>query len=119
MAQFLGRAKISANGTTIETNKGATLDLGGIKNNTVVTGSKIGRAEELVPATIECETSLEAGASLEDIRNLKDATVIFDCDTGQSYIIRNAYRTDTTTMKDGEGGNVTIKIAGDPAEELL
>ncbi len=119
MAQFLGRAKITANGTTIETNKGATLDLGGIKNNTVVTGTKVGRAEELVPATVECETSLEAGMSLEELRNLKEATVIFDCDTGQSYVIRNAFRTDTITMKDGDGGNVSLKVAGDPAEELM
>lgn len=119
MAQFLGRAKITTNGTTIETNKGATLDVGGIKNNPVVTGSKVGRAEELVPATIECETSLAAGMSLEDLRNLKEATVIFECDTGQSYVVRNAFRTDTLTMKDGEGGNVSLKIAGDPAEELM
>lgn len=119
MTQFLGRAKISANGKTIETAPGASLDVGGIKNNTVVTGSKIGRSEELVPSVVNCTTSLEAGMSLDDLRDLKDATVIFECDTGQSYVIRNAFRTDTTTLKDGSGGEVTIVINGAPAEELL
>tara|TARA_R110000868_G_scaffold225568_2_gene477801 strand:- start:15490 stop:15849 length:360 start_codon:yes stop_codon:yes gene_type:complete len=118
MTQFLGRAEIFANGEKIETMPGATLDVGGVKNNTVIVGGTVGRSEELVPAAITCTTMLGVGQSLEILRNLKDATVIFKCDTGQSYVSRNAFRTDTTTLKDGGGGEVTISINGDPAEEL-
>ena len=66
MAQFLGRATIRANGTVIETNKGASLNVGGIRRNPIVTGQTFGYAEESVHATIECETSLGAGMQTLD-----------------------------------------------------
>jgi len=46
-------------------------------------------------------------------------TVIFECDTGQRYVINDAFLTDTPTMKDGEGGNITLKFSGPAAEEVL
>jgi len=119
MTQMLGRATIRANGQVIETAKGATLDLGGTKRNPVIVGRVVGYAEETVAAMVECETSLTAGMSLETLRNLTGATVIFECDTGQRYVIRDAFLTDAPTMKDGEGGNVTLKFAGPGAEEVL
>jgi len=117
--QFLGRATISANGEQYDTVPGATLDLGGIKRNPITTGRRVGFSEEMVPAVLNCTVPLAAGQSLETIRNLRDATVIFECDTGQSYVIRNAFRVDTPTLKDGAGGEVTIVINGDPAEETI
>src|SRR3546814_732515 len=118
MTQFLSRATIRANGQVIETNKGASLDLGGGKRNPIVTGRKVGYAEETVPAMVECETSLASGMSLEAWRNLVDATIIFECDTGQSYVIRDAFITDAITLKDGDGGNVSLKFSGPGAEEV-
>jgi hypothetical protein len=108
MPQFLGRATIRANGQVIETAKGAALDLGGTKRNPVTAGRVVGFAEETVPATLECETVLARGQSLEWLRNLTDATVIYEADT-----------TDAITLKDGEGGNVAVKMAGPGAEEVL
>ncbi len=119
MPQFLGRATIRANGQVIETAKGASLDLGGTKRNPVIPGRVVGWAEETVAAMVECETSLRAGMSMEALRNLAGVTVIFECDTGQRYVINDAFLTDTPTMKDGEGGNVTLKFAGPAAEEVL
>jgi hypothetical protein len=118
MPQFLGRATLRMNGQVIETAKGASLDTGGTKRNPIVSGRLIGYAEETVPAMIEGETSLAPGMSLEAIRAFRDGTAIFECDTGQRFIVADAFVTDTVTLKDGEGGNVTIKIAGLPAEEL-
>jgi hypothetical protein len=119
MPQFLGRATIRANGTVIETAKGASLDLGGVKRNPVVTGRLVGYAEETVPAMVECETSLRSGQSLETLRNLTGATIIFECDTGQRYAIADAFLTDAPTLRDGEGGQVSLKFAGPGAEEIL
>jgi len=118
MTQFLGRAEITLNGEVYDSAPGATLNLGGIKNNAKVYGNKVGRVEELEPATLTMEIPLAVGQSLATVRGLKDATVIFKADTGQSFIIRNAFRTDNISLKDGDGGNVAIAIAGDPAEEL-
>lgn len=119
MPQFLGRATIRANGQVIETAKGASLDLGGTKRNPIVSGRLVGWAEETVPAMLECETSLRRGQSLATLRDLTGATIIFEADTGQRYVINDAFITDAPTMKDGEGGQVTLKFAGPGAEEIL
>jgi hypothetical protein len=118
MPQFLGRATIRVNGEVIETAKGASLDLGGVKRNSVVVGRVVGFAEETVPAVLECETALRPGMSLETLRNATGAVVIFECDTGQRYVMNDAYITETPTMKDGEGGNVTLKFEGPGAVEV-
>lgn len=118
MTQFLGRATIRANGQVIESAPGAALDLGGTKRVPVTVGNTIGYAEQTAPATLEFETVLKAGQSLDTIRNLKDATVIYEADTGQRFVIRDAFTTDTITLKDGEGGNVAVKMAGQGAEEV-
>jgi hypothetical protein len=119
MPQFLGRATIRANGAVIETAKGASLDVGGVKRNPVVSGRLVGYAEETVPAMIECETTLRAGMSLATLRNLVGATIIFECDTGQRFVINDAFITDAPTMQDGEGGQIALKFAGPGAEEVL
>lgn len=119
MSQFLGRAEITLNGEVYDSAPGASLNLGGIKNTAKVYGGKVGRVEELEASTLSMEIPLEAGKSLAAVRDLTAATVIFKADTGQSFIIRNAFRTDNISLKDGDGGNVAISIAGDPAEELM
>jgi hypothetical protein len=118
MPQFLGRATIRANGQVIETAKGASLDVGGVKRNPIVSGRLVGYAEETVAAMVECETSLRPGMSLATFRNLTGATIIFECDTGQRFVIADAFITDPPTLRDGEGGQVTLKFAGPGAEEV-
>jgi len=117
--QFLGRATIRWNGNVIETNSGATLDIGGVTRDPIVTGMRVGFGEQTAPASLTCETSLMQGMSLDELRNITDATVMFECDTGQTYIIRNAFVTAPQTIKDGGGGNVTVNFAGPPAEETM
>jgi hypothetical protein len=119
MPQFLGRATIRVNGAVIETAKGASLDIGGTKRNPIVSGRLVGFAEETAPAMVECEISLSADLSLETLRRTAGATIVFECDTGQRYVIADAFITDPPTMKDGEGGNVMLKFAGPGAEEVL
>jgi hypothetical protein len=118
MPQFLGRATIRANGQVIETAKGASLDIGGVKRNPISVGRLVGFAEETVPAMVECETAMRPGLSLATFRNMAGVTVIFECDTGQRYVIADAFLTDPPTLKDGEGGNVALKFAGPGAEEV-
>src|SRR5690606_13871178 len=112
-------ATIRYNGQVIETNSGAALNLGGVRRNPIVTGQRVGYAEETVPATITAVTSLFAGQSLEPLRNLKEATVMFEADTGQSWVIRDAFLTEPLDLKDGAGGEINLNIAGQGAEEML
>jgi hypothetical protein len=116
--KFLGRATIRVDGQVWETAPGATLDVGGTKRNPVIVGKKVGFAEETAPGTLVCETALMTGMTLADLRNVTGATIIFEADTGQSFVISNAFITVPPTMKDGAGGNVSLDFAGDPAQEM-
>ncbi len=116
--QMFGIAFVKFDGEMLRSNPGAKIDLGG-KERAPVVGSSVvhGYTEKLKPATVECELSLAKGDTLEKIRNAVDVTITFECDTGQTYIVRHAFLTDTLQITEGEGGKIPAKFAGQPAEE--
>lgn len=118
MPQFFGRATIRVNGEVIESKEGATLDIGGTARKTVKVGRTVGYVESTAEAVVEFETALRPGMSLDRIRRFAGGTVIFECDTGQRYVINDAFTSDTPKMKDGEQSAVTIKMEGPAAEEV-
>lgn len=118
MAQLLGRAFIKTNGELLRSNDGAKVDLGGAVRNPVVGSHSVhGFAEKVKEATVECEINLAVGDTLEGLRNITDATITFECDTGQRYIVRQAFLTEPPVITEGEGGKIPLKFAGQPAEE--
>ncbi|MBI1321338.1 MAG: phage tail protein [Candidatus Hydrogenedens sp.] len=117
--QYLGRATIRTNGEYLPSKKGAKLHLGGAKRSPVVTNFSVGYAEENDPAMVECVVPLARDLSLTSLRNLVDAVVTFECDSGQIYVVRGAFVTDCLELTDGEGGDVQLKFCGEAAEELI
>jgi hypothetical protein len=67
---------------------------------------------------LDCTISVGADTDLARFGKIADATVTFEADTGQTWIIRNAWVTDTLEITDGDGGKVGLKFAGPPAEEM-
>lgn len=115
--QLLGRAYIKVDGALLRSNNGAKIDLGGVVRDPVVGNQVHGYAEKVKEATVECEISLGKGDSMESIRNISDASITFECDTGQTYLVRHAFLTDTPVITEGEGGKIALKFAGQPALE--
>jgi hypothetical protein len=113
------RAYIKVNGALLETLPGAKLKLGGDKRAPVV-GNRglIGYSETTEPAELDCEIALTAGTSLAALRDIVDATLTYEADTGQTYVVRNAFVTEAIEVSAGDGGKVMLKFAGDPAEEM-
>lgn len=118
MAQLLGTAYIKTDGDLLRSNPGAKIDLGGpVRDAVVGAGTVHGYTEKTKEATVECEISLAKGDSLAAIRNITNATVTFECDTGQVFIVRHAFLTEPPVVSEGEGGKIPLKFAGMPAEE--
>lgn len=118
MAKLLGWAFINVGGQRLRSMPGAKIDLGGVSRKPVLGSSRLhGHSEEVKEATVECEIALAAGDSLNAIRNIVDTTVIFECDTGQRYTVRQAFLMDPPVITEGEGGKIGLKFAGQPAEE--
>lgn len=115
--KFFGKAKVKYNGKLADSKPGASCDRGGIKRTPVNTDNGMGYTEETVNSLVECELVLRAGDSLDELQNLTDGTIVFECDTGQRYIIKDAFCTDPPKITGGQG--VNISFAGKPAEELV
>lgn len=117
--QRLGRAYIKVDGRLLETNKGAKIDLGGVERQPVVGNNTVhGYSEQPKPSTLECEISVGPNTSVADMAKITDATITFEADTGQTWVIRNAWLTEPPVVNDAEGGKVALKFAGPPAEEM-
>lgn len=88
------RAQIKVNGGLLETLPGPKLKLGGNKRSPVV-GNRglIGYSEATEPAELDCEIALTPGTSLAQLRDITDATLTYEADTGQTYVVRNAFVT--------------------------
>jgi len=116
--QRLGKAYIKVDGDLLETMPGAKIDIGGVVRNPVV-GSHglLGYAEQAKEATVECEISIGPNTSLAKLAAIKDTTVMFECDTGQVFVIRNAFLVEPPVVTEGEGGKVPLKFAGPEAVE--
>lgn len=119
MSQRLGKAFIKVNGQLLESMPGAKLNVGGYKRNPVIGGvAVLGFAEELVPSTVECEISVAAATKIMDIAKYKAETITFECDTGQTFVVKDAFLTEPPELTAGEGGKVPLKFAGQPADQV-
>lgn len=116
--QLLGRAFIKVDGALLRSNAGAKIDLGGFVREPVIGNQVHGYAEKVKEASVECEVSLAVGDSLETTRNITDATITFECDTGQVYVVKHAFLMEPPIITEGEGGKIALKFAGEPAEEM-
>lgn len=117
MAQVFGRAYITVYGQRLRSMAGAKLDLGGYVREEVLGGSTVlGYSEKVKAASLECAIALVRGDAIEDLRNLTSENILFECDSGQIYVIRNAFLADTLSLTEGGGGNVQLRFVGDPAD---
>ncbi len=117
MAKVFGRATIKADGKLLDSMKGATLDVGGIKRSSKTTANKVaGFTEELTPSKLECSVPLTAGFSIADAQKFEDVTLNFETDVGRRYTINHAFLTDPPTLGDTDG-EVKLMFEGEPAQE--
>lgn len=120
MSKLIGRATIRLNGKFVDTQEGAQLTPGGIKNNERMGTHNFHYNESLMPAILTCSVPVSAGVSITELQRMADAEITFEADTGQSYIIRNACQTGDVSLQDGaQGGFLALEFKGSPAEEVL
>lgn len=115
----IGKAYIKVDGKLLDSLPGAKIDIGGVTRKTVTGSHNVGFSEENKPSKIECEIMFDASTSLRQIADISDATVTFECDTGQIYVVRNAWVSETLTLNETEGGKVAVVIEGPAAEEVM
>ncbi len=120
MVQVLGIVDIIWRGRNLPVEKGAKLRKGGMKNNAVTYGRKVGRAQEFQGSEVTATTNLEAGQRLGNLLDPGEGELQVVCDTGQTFVIGDAFLADDMPeITGGEGGKIELKWAGSAAEEVL
>jgi hypothetical protein len=119
MAQFLGILDASWRQEALDPEKGGKVKVGGIKNNLVKTGRRVGRAQEFEESEITMSIPLERARQLKKLFDAGEGELIVKCDTGQTYTWPDAFLVNRPEFTGGEGGKVELKWnAGEP-EELV
>lgn len=117
MSQRLGKAYIKVNGKILESMPGAKLDLGGVERTPVTGANSVhGFAEKIRPSMIECEISVGKDTDLLQHAKWAAETATFECDTGQTFVIKNAFSAEPPVLTAEDGGKVPVKFYGDPAD---
>lgn len=116
-SKYLGRVFIRANGESLaSTPDSASLDPGGITRSEVMGDhGYLGYTEKMAPGVIECEIAVNANTSAQRIQAITDATITFEGDTGQVWVVRNAACAETVKIQNGKA---KLKFIGSPAEEV-
>lgn len=119
MAQTLGIVDLVWKGRRVPVEKGAKFRPGGLKNNTVMTGRRVDRAEEFVAGEVTGTTTLARGQRFSDIYGTGEGELQALCDTGQTYVWPDAFLIEIPEVTGGEGGKMELKWAVGEPEELL
>ncbi|PAL25474.1 phage tail tube protein [Sphingopyxis sp. GW247-27LB] len=116
--QVVGQATIKVDGDTLETKAGATLELGGPVRTAQRGDYQAGAfSEETVESKLTCTLLVKRNTRITNLREIDNATVTFNADTGQVFIMRQAYCADNISLAAaGEGASVVFQ--GPPAQEL-
>ncbi|MCY1280309.1 Phage tail tube protein [compost metagenome] len=110
-----GRATITYNGKRLRTREGATLNLGGTSRTAeALDTGEVGYSETTAAPELSCTVPLTDDLAVQELRDLVDANVVFESDTGLSWVIREAFTTNTVSI----GRDVALTISGQPAEQL-
>lgn len=117
MAQIFGRATITLNGQKLETKNGASIDPGGATRDTSSSDQGHNYFEALRPAMVKCEVQMTTGLSLKDLNDAVDVTIQFQADTGQTYVLANAWRVGALEATGGDGG-VGLEFHANDATEV-
>ncbi len=116
--QVFGQATIKADGIVFDSDKGATLDVGGTGRESVEGDHDAsGFQESTKPSKLDYSAFIKPGTSVTDLSNIDNATITFEADTGQVWMIRGAYHAEPPVINQSDG-KVSGSFMGPPAEEV-
>lgn len=115
MAQVTGIVFVKIDGELVRSKEGAKLTLGGKERTAQVGHSVYGFSERVVPSQVEFTIAHTAGFDLIGTQDKINSTLEFETDTGDIYIVRDAFATRPADLTGGEG-DATFEFQGQPAE---
>lgn len=119
MAKMFGKAKVLNDGKQLLVDDSSKLNLGGVKRNTVKGPEVYGYAEEAMEASVEVNVFIGADTDLDALNNISDATIMFQADSGQNYVLAHAWlESPVEASAATSGGKTTLKFIAPKAEKV-
>lgn len=113
--QLAKKITVKKSGTVIRTLPGGKFTLGGVERTAVVhEDGTVGYTEEYKETLLEVDTSLTKGDKASAL-DFVDATVSVEVDTGQRYVMRNAFTLGRVEIGDGK---TPLKVSCETCEEV-
>jgi hypothetical protein len=116
--KLFGKAEIFVGGDKIETFPEATLEIGGDERTAVALNNSVGHTVKHEPSTLQISVAHNAEFDLNFWRGLEDIECQFKTDTGQTYLLRNAFQTGKINVAAGGDGKVEITLASGSVETV-
>ncbi|UXF57493.1 tail tube protein [Chromohalobacter phage YPCBV-1] len=101
--RITGVVTIRVDGQEIPSERGATLNPGGVNRTTKMAGRRPYYNEEPVAPTLQCTVLHTEELDLIEMNTIRNATVLFESDNGQDYMLTGAFVTETAELNSGEG----------------
>lgn len=114
--QFTGKVTIRVDGAIIATENKATLNPGGVTREPESHGGKTFFSEDDMPPLMECSVLITKDTDVLALNKITGATVIFEADTGQKYLMRDAFTTEPVIF-DG-AGKTPLKMSAQAVEAI-
>lgn len=116
-AKITGVATIRVDGQEFPTERGATLNPGGVNRATKMAGRRVFYNEEPVAPTLTATVLHTEDLDIIELGKINNATVLFECDNGQDYMLTGAFVTETTELNSGEG-QIRFNMAARTCERI-
>ena len=114
--QLTGKATIRVDGSILAAEDGATLNPGGANRTPESHGGEAHYVEQEVPPTLEVSILHGADTDIIALSAITEATVMFECDTGQTFILRGAFTTEPVTL-DASAGKAALKMSASSCDK--
>jgi len=117
MGKLTGKATIRTDGNVLATENGATLNVGGIQRQGERHGGRSYYKEEEANPSMECMVLHGKDTDIIALSDITGATVEFETDTGQTFILRGAFTTESMALDTGTGKSA-LKMEADSVDRV-
>lgn len=117
MSKITGKAVITVDGTRYATENGATLNPGGVNRAAERHGGETYFREEEVAPTLECNVLHTADTDILALSAIVGATVMFEAETGQKFLLRGGFTTEPVPL-DTSSGKSALKMSARSCDKL-
>lgn len=118
MTQITGKATVKVDGDELLSEVGGTLNVGGVEREAVVgPRGPQGYRENPVAPTLQVTVRHTENTDLIALGRITNATVLFETDTGDAYLLRRAWCSEPPELAASDG-DITLNLSAIAIERV-